>query len=100
MSKLGQPLNTLSGGESQRLKLVGHMLENERGGGRKKSLLIFDEPTTGLHFDDVSLLLEVFQELVDQGNSLLIVEHNLDVIRAADEKGLAMVFTGMRHFRH
>ena len=82
--KLGQPLNTLSGGESQRLKLVGHMLENERGGGRKKSLLIFDEPTTGLHFDDVSLLLEVFQELVDQGNSLLIVEHNLDVIRAAD----------------
>lgn len=82
--KLGQPLNTLSGGESQRLKLVGHMLENERGGGRKKSLLIFDEPTTGLHFDDVALLLEVFQELVDQGNSLIIVEHNVDVIRAAD----------------
>ena len=82
--KLGQPVNTLSGGESQRLKLVGHMLENDRVGKRQKSLLIFDEPTTGLHFDDIALLVEVFQELVDQGNSLLIVEHNTDVIRAAD----------------
>ncbi len=82
--KLGQPVNTLSGGESQRLKLVGHMLESERLGTREKSLLIFDEPTTGLHFDDIAILLEVFQELVDQGHSLLIVEHNLEIIRAAD----------------
>jgi len=79
--RLGQPLNTLSGGESQRLKLVGHLLENS---GANPALLIFDEPTTGLHFDDIRLLLEVFQRLVDQGNTLVVIEHNLDVIKCAD----------------
>ncbi|HWB01855.1 MAG TPA: excinuclease ABC subunit UvrA [Verrucomicrobiales bacterium] len=78
--RLGQPLNTLSGGESQRLKLVGHMME---GGGRS-TLFILDEPTTGLHFDDIALLLEVFQRLVDQGHSLLVIEHNVEVIKCAD----------------
>ncbi len=85
--RLGQPLNTLSGGESQRLKLVGHMLggaDAQAAGARGTPLLIFDEPTTGLHFDDVAVLLEVFQELADQGTSIIVIEHNLDVIRAAD----------------
>jgi excinuclease ABC subunit A len=87
--RLGQPLNTLSGGESQRLKLVAHLGENaerrtpnvERRTGK---LLIFDEPTTGLHFDDVALLVKVFQRLVDGGNSVVVIEHNLDVIKCAD----------------
>lgn len=78
--RLGQPVNVLSGGESQRLKLVAHLAE-KRG---KKALLIFDEPTTGLHFDDVALLLGVFQKLVEQGNSLLVIEHNLEVLKSAD----------------
>ena len=78
--RLGQPLNTLSGGESQRLKLVGHMMES----GEKNTLFILDEPTTGLHFDDIALLLEVFQRLVDQGHSLVVIEHNVDVIKCAD----------------
>lgn len=78
--RLGQPLNVLSGGESQRLKLVGHL--TGRTGSR--SLLILDEPTTGLHFDDVALLLKVFNRLVEQGNSLLVIEHNLEVIKCAD----------------
>ena len=80
--RLGQPLNTLSGGESQRLKLVGHLLEGQSG--ENGDLLIFDEPTTGLHFDDIRMLLDVFQRLVDAGNSLLVIEHNLDVIKTAD----------------
>jgi excinuclease ABC subunit A len=110
--RLGQPLNTLSGGESQRLNLVAHLAE--RGGAaimpsqeatpaaaprpaaKKQSklakpsaavppaLLIFDEPTTGLHFDDIALLLRVFHRLVDAGNSLVVIEHNLDVIKCAD----------------
>ncbi|MFT5411879.1 MAG: excinuclease ABC subunit A, partial [Verrucomicrobiales bacterium] len=80
--RLGQPLNTLSGGESQRLKLVGHLLEGQSG--KNGDLLIFDEPTTGLHFDDIRMLLEVFQRLVDSGNSLLVIEHNLDVIKTSD----------------
>jgi len=80
--RLGQPLNTLSGGESQRLKLVGHLLEGQGDAGG--DLLIFDEPTTGLHFDDIRMLLDVFQRLVDAGNSLLVIEHNLDVIKTAD----------------
>ncbi len=79
--KLGQPLNTLSGGESQRLKLVAHLAESSR---QASSLLIFDEPTTGLHFDDIRLLLEVFHRLVEAGNSLVVIEHNLDVIKNAD----------------
>ncbi len=84
--RLGQPLNTLSGGESQRLKLVGHLLAapaRQRSDG-KTSLLIFDEPTTGLHFDDTAMLLEVFQRLVSAGDSVIVIEHNLDVIAGAD----------------
>jgi excinuclease ABC subunit A len=77
---LGQPLNVLSGGESQRLKLVERLV-NQR---EEKALLIFDEPTTGLHFDDIALLVRVFDRLVEQGNSLLVIEHNLDVIKCAD----------------
>ncbi|HEY4271464.1 MAG TPA: excinuclease ABC subunit UvrA [Candidatus Udaeobacter sp.] len=78
--RLGQPLNTLSGGESQRLKLVGHLADAAGNG----NLFIFDEPTTGLHFDDVAMLLRLFQRLVDRGHSLVVVEHNLDVIKSAD----------------
>ncbi len=77
---LGQPLNVLSGGESQRLKLVKHLVEQRD----ESALLIFDEPTTGLHIDDVAGLLGVFQRLVEEGNSLLVIEHNLDVIKCAD----------------
>jgi excinuclease ABC subunit A len=86
--RLGQPLNTLSGGESQRLKLVRHLSDDSSkrdGNGTKASnLFIFDEPTTGLHFDDVAMLLKAFQRLVDEGNSIVVVEHNLEVIKAAD----------------
>ncbi len=79
---MGRPLNTLSGGEAQRLKLVGHLLAKESQG--KHALLIFDEPTTGLHFDDVAMLLRVIQRLVDAGNSVLVIEHHLEVIKSAD----------------
>ncbi|MEO0413684.1 MAG: excinuclease ABC subunit UvrA, partial [Verrucomicrobiota bacterium] len=86
--RLGQPLTTLSGGESQRLKLVGHLLEkNKKSRGKdtsKPSLLIFDEPTTGLHFDDTAILLKVFEQLVEAGDSVLVIEHNTDVIKSAD----------------
>ena len=78
--RLGQPLNVLSGGESQRIKLVGHLTNQ----GSQESLLIFDEPTTGLHFDDIALLVKVFDRLVAQGNTLVVIEHNLDVIKCAD----------------
>ncbi|MGA3170454.1 MAG: excinuclease ABC subunit UvrA [Chthoniobacteraceae bacterium] len=78
--RLGQPLNVLSGGESQRLKLVGHLTNQ----ASQDSLLIFDEPTTGLHFDDIALLVKVFDRLVAQGNTLIVIEHNLDVIKCAD----------------
>jgi excinuclease ABC subunit A len=107
---LGQPLNTLSGGESQRLKLVGHLAEAEnvqrstsmnrekasdserireqatqrRNGEAIGNLFIFDEPTTGLHFDDVAMLLQLFQRLVDRGHSIVVIEHNLEVIKCAD----------------
>jgi len=80
--KLGQPLNTLSGGEAQRLKLVGHLLEPQTPG--KSSLLLLDEPTTGLHFDDIALLIKLLHRLVDEGNSLVVIEHNLEVIKCAD----------------
>jgi excinuclease ABC subunit A len=119
--KLGQPLNTLSGGESQRLKLVGHLaktknaqlrknsragsstpkgfasrqLNSERlreqaaqapanGDAAKGNLFIFDEPTTGLHFDDVAMLMRLFQRLVNRGHSIVVIEHNLEVIKCAD----------------
>ncbi len=85
--KLGQPLNTLSGGESQRLKLCQIIADTgkktDARHGRSK-LLILDEPTTGLHFTDIERLLGVFQRLVDHGHSLLVIEHNLDVIKSAD----------------
>jgi excinuclease ABC subunit A len=108
--RLGQPVPTLSGGEAQRLKLSGHLAENavqtaaasasagasRRGKGRPwkggsdgagprlGSLFLFDEPTTGLHFDDVAKLLRAFRRLIEAGHSLLVIEHNLDVVRAAD----------------
>ena len=108
--KLGQPINTLSGGESQRLKLVRHLAEAMearsepgpplsaelteakpqagRNGGAaaasRPTLFLFDEPTTGLHFDDVRVLLKVFQRLVNAGHSVLVIEHNLEVIQSAD----------------
>ena len=106
--KLGQPINTLSGGESQRLKLVRHLAESvarteraangadkisaryganvvqEESQAKRSTLFLFDEPTTGLHFDDVRVLLKVFQRLVDAGHSVLVIEHNLDVIKSAD----------------
>ncbi len=78
--RLGQPLNTLSGGESQRLRLVGHLSD----ASGTSNLFIFDEPTTGLHFDDVAMLLQLFQRLVDRGHSLVVIEHNLEVIKSAD----------------
>jgi excinuclease ABC subunit A len=105
--RLGQPINTLSGGESQRLKLVRHLAEvivaaqvgraGPSAPGRQSgalgparpttpapTLFLFDEPTTGLHFDDVRVLLKVFQRLVNAGHSVLVIEHNLDVIKSAD----------------
>jgi excinuclease ABC subunit A len=109
---LGQPINTLSVGESQRLKLVRHLAEatvesrrtrvegdkasssralgatkQSEGGSTldsRPTLFLLDEPTTGLHFDDVRVLLEVFQRLVDSGHSVVVIEHNLDVIKSAD----------------
>ena len=86
--KLGQPVPTLSGGEAQRLKLAGFLAEAANVGrnaaGRKNILFLFDEPTTGLHFDDVRKLLGAFRKLIAAGHSLMVIEHNLDVIRAAD----------------
>ena len=77
---LGQPANTLSGGEAQRVKLADELSRPNTG----HCLYILDEPTTGLHFTDVLVLLKVLEGLRDAGNSLVIVEHNLDVIRASD----------------
>jgi excinuclease ABC subunit A len=78
--KLGQPATTLSGGEAQRIKLASELAKRSNS----STLYVLDEPTTGLHFDDVHKLLMVFQKLVDQGNTIIIIEHNLDVIKCAD----------------
>lgn len=107
--KLGQPVPTLSGGEAQRLKLAGHLAEAQGRGqapslATKGILFLFDEPTTGLHFDDIAKLMRAFNRLLQAGHSLLVIEHNLDVIRAADwlidlgpeagEGGGRVVFSG------
>jgi excinuclease ABC subunit A len=89
--KLGQPVPTLSGGEAQRLKLAGFLAAaaksasaSRQGLSRRGSLFMFDEPTTGLHFDDIAKLMRAMRKLMDAGHSLLVIEHNLDVIRASD----------------
>ncbi len=78
--QIGQPCTTLSGGESQRIKLAAELSKKETG----NTLYILDEPTTGLHFEDVNILLGVLQKLVDKGNTVIVIEHNLDVIKVAD----------------
>ena len=78
--KLGQPSTTLSGGESQRVKLSTELARRDTG----KTLYVLDEPTTGLHFEDVRVLLDVLNRLVDRGNTVVVIEHNMDVIRMAD----------------
>jgi excinuclease ABC subunit A len=82
--RLGQPVNTLSGGESQRLKLAAQIAEARRGKSDRPSLLIFDEPTTGLHLADIHTLLDALQLMVDSGHTVLVIEHNLDVIKSSD----------------
>ena len=91
--RLGQSATTLSGGEAQRMKLAAHLpgarqmmrpATGEEARHRHRILYIFDEPTTGLHFDDVSKLLAAFRRLIDAGGSILVIEHNLEVIKTAD----------------
>ncbi len=103
--RLGQPVPTLSGGEAQRLKLAGHLGKyRKRDKTASHTLFLFDEPTTGLHFDDIATLLQAFQRLLTEGHSLIVIEHNLDVIQAAEwiidlgpeggEAGGHLVFAG------
>lgn len=99
--KLGQSSNTLSGGEAQRIKLASFLV---KGNNSKNTLFIFDEPTTGLHFHDIKKLLKSFDALIGQGNTILVIEHNMDVIKSADwvidigpeggERGGSLVFEG------
>jgi excinuclease ABC subunit A len=78
--RLGQSATTLSGGEAQRIKLAAHLAQKTRS----RTLFIFDEPTTGLHFEDINRLLSAFRALIDNGSSLIVIEHNMDVIKTAD----------------
>jgi len=78
--RIGQQSTTLSGGESQRVKLATELARRDTG----KTLYILDEPTTGLHFEDVKVLLDVLYKLVDRGNTVIVIEHNMDVIKMAD----------------
>ncbi|WP_373810889.1 excinuclease ABC subunit UvrA [Porphyromonas macacae] len=98
--KLGQPSSTLSGGESQRVKLASELSKKDTG----KTLYVLDEPTTGLHFEDIRMLLKILNRLVDRNNTVIVIEHNLDVIKCADhiidigpeggEKGGKIIFNG------
>jgi len=85
--RLGQPVPSLSGGEAQRLKLAGHLAKASKTvkrGDAERTFFLFDEPTTGLHFEDIAKLLEAFRALIEQGHSVVVIEHNLDVVAAAD----------------
>ena len=98
--KLGQPATTLSGGEAQRIKIAAELRKQATG----STVYILDEPTTGLHFEDVRRLMEILDRLVERGNTVIVIEHNLDIIKNADwiidlgpeggDKGGNLVFTG------